>query len=152
MVSQNTKQKTHARTLPKHSPKFKHSPIGSIFTFLYSSPRDSIYCLLFSRNHRSPPREVVTAAKRIQLSVPDYLIEALKLNSSLHSRNNRFSKLNFLTPRYRLKTEGGSTFLVTAIEQWNMLGADLKKEITVKSFRRTLHQKLLKNQQFLPHF
>ena len=57
--------------------------------------------------------------KRIQLSVPDYLIEALKLNSSLHSRNNRFSKLNFLTPRYRLKTEEGSTFLVTAIEQWN---------------------------------
>ena len=90
--------------------------------------------------------------KRIQLSVPDYLIEALKLNSSLHSRNNRFSKLNFLTPRYRLKTEGGSTFLVTAIEQWNMLGADLKKEITVKSFRRALHQKFLINQQFLPHF
>ena len=54
-------------------------------------------------------------------------------SSSLHSRNNRFSKLNFLTPRYRLKTEGGSTFLVTAIEQWNMLGADLKKEVTVKS-------------------
>ena len=90
--------------------------------------------------------------KRIQLSVPDYLIEALKLSSSLHSRNNRFSKLNFLTPRYRLKTEGGSTFLVTAIEQWNMLGADLKKEITVKSFRRALHKKFLKNQQFLPHF
>ena len=90
--------------------------------------------------------------KRIQLFVPDYLIEALKLTSSLHSRNNRFSKLNFLTPRYRLKTEGGRTFLVTAIEQWNMLGADLKKEITVKSFRRALHQKFLKNQQFLPHF
>ena len=29
--------------------------------------------------------------KRIQLSVPDYPIEALKLNSSLHSRSNRFS-------------------------------------------------------------
>ena len=43
-------------------------------------------------------------------------------------------------------------FLVTAIEQWNMLGADLKKEITIKSFRRALHQKFLKNQQFLPHF
>jgi len=43
-------------------------------------------------------------------------------------------------------------FLVTAIEQWNMLGADLKKEITVKSFRRSLQQKFLKNQQFLPLF
>ena len=41
---------------------------------------------------------------------------------------------------------------ITAIEQWNMLGADLKKEVTVKSFRRALHQKFLINQQFLPHF
>ena len=52
----------------------------------------------------------------------------------------------------RLKTEGGSTFLVTAIEPWNLLGADVKKEVTVKSFRRALHQKFLINQQFLPHF
>ena len=125
----NIKKETQAPTLPLFN-KLKWLPF-------YTDTLISKCAILF---------------KRIQLSVPDYLIEALNFNSSLHSRNNRFSKLNFLTPRYRLKTEGGSTFLVTAIEQWNMLGADLKKEVTVKSFRRALHQKVLINQQFLPHF
>ena len=70
--------------------------------------------------------------KRIQLKVPGYLIEQLKLNSSVNSRNTRFSNLNylnFLTPKYTRKTEGGKTFTVTSIQEWNNLPAELKNAI-----------------------
>ena len=43
--------------------------------------------------------------KRIQLTVPEYLIESLRLNSSVHVRNTRFSKfkLNILDSTELLK-------------------------------------------------
>lgn len=59
--------------------------------------------------------------KSLQLSVPEYLIETLKLNKSLRSRNTRFYGLNFITPRYNRNTEGGRTFIVKAINKWNNL-------------------------------
>lgn len=90
--------------------------------------------------------------KRIQHMVPQYLLESLKLNSSLHGRTTRIAGLNFVTPRYIRKTEGGRTFTVTSIEKWNSLPVNIKKQATLKSFKRALRDKFLQEQQLLSHF
>ena len=75
--------------------------------------------------------------KRIQLVVPAHLMESLRFNSSVHSRNTRFSNCNFISPRYKSYnrvTEGGRSFVVTATQYWNSLPrGDLG--IFVTSFR-----------------
>ena len=54
--------------------------------------------------------------RRIQNNVPDYLINAWTLSSQIHSRENRYSNLNYICPKYNRVTEGGRTFNVTAVK------------------------------------
>ena len=59
--------------------------------------------------------------KRIHNESPGYLMNMLKLNSRVNNRVTRYSNLNFLCPKYKRETEGGRTFTVTTIKQWNQL-------------------------------
>ena len=89
--------------------------------------------------------------KRCHCSVPEYLMDTLKLNSSSHTRNTRFCDLNYVTPRYLRKSEGGRTFLVNAISLWNNLPPFLKKQSLVKSFKIALFSKYFNEQLCIKH-
>ena len=80
------------------------------------------------------------------------LIEQLKLNNSVNSRITRFCSLNFLTPRYKRKTEAGKTFTVTAIQDWNSLPVNIKKEANLKCFKNAMRRKYFNEQLALSHF
>ena len=62
----------------------------------------------------------------------------LKLNSSLNSRAARYSNLNFLCPKYKGETEGGRTFAVTTIKQWNQLPKTAREKESVALFNMKL--------------
>ena len=69
----------------------------------------------------------LTVLERILGRTPVYLKQMLKLNSDTHNRSTRFSNLNFNCPRYKNETEGGRTFTVRSIKEWNNLDRDLKE-------------------------
>ena len=60
------------------------------------------------------------AYKRINSESPGYLTNVLKLNSGVNDRVTRYSNLK-ICPKYNRETEGGRTFTVTTIKQWNQL-------------------------------
>ena len=68
------------------------------------------------------------------------LTSLLQLNSDVHSRNTRFSKLNHCT-------EEGRTFSVRSIKDWNNLEKALKNSKDKKSFKKTLINTLLERQK-----
>ena len=80
------------------------------------------------------------------------MIEQFKLNNSVNSRITRFSGLNFLTSRYKRKTEAGKTFTVTAIQDWNSLPVNIEKEANLKCFKNAMRPKYLNEQLALSHF
>lgn len=80
------------------------------------------------------------AYKRLYGNIPDYLKETLKTNSDVHTRVTRYSKINFICPHYNKITNGGRTFAIRTIKDWNNLGSDLKKIETIKKFKKTLFQ------------
>ena len=82
--------------------------------------------------------------RRIKNNVPDYLINTLTLNSQFHSRENRYSNLNYICPNYNRVTEGGRTFNVTAVKLWNSLSIDLKKNQIFTRLKMQCLRKLLK--------
>ena len=90
--------------------------------------------------------------KRINYCVPNYLNDSLRLLSSVHSRNTRFCKYNFLLPKFKRAREGGKTFLVSAIKLWNQLKPELKKSNTLKAFKDNVFKYYYKDQSCLAHF
>lgn len=87
------------------------------------------------------------AYKRVNGLTPYYLNLLLKTNADIHSRNNRFSNLNLLCPTFKKTTEGGRTFSVRTIKDWNALPTFLRKSINVKCFKRDLFKSILENQK-----
>ena len=75
-----------------------------------------------------------TAFKRIEGTAPDYITSILKTYSEIHNRPTRFANLNFHCPVFKKNTEGGQTFSVQTIRNWNELSMDVKKVRIVKSF------------------
>ena len=84
--------------------------------------------------------------KRILGKTPVYLKQMLKLNSDTHNRNTRFSNLNFNCPRYKNETEGGRTFTVRSIKEWNNLDKDLKELKNAKALKKRVINNLLSKQ------
>ena len=67
------------------------------------------------------------AFKRINGSeLPDYLSASLRKNSDVHSRNTRNCNVNLLCPLHRNISEGGRTFAVRTVKDWNNLPQSLK--------------------------
>ncbi len=53
--------------------------------------------------------------------IPEYLSTMLVRNSDIHTRNTRFNNMNMVCPKYTRETEGGRTFTVRTIKDWNSL-------------------------------
>ena len=67
----------------------------------------------------------------------------MKTNSQIHNRSTRFLNLNFHCPVFKKNTEGGQTFSLRTIRNWNKLSADVKKVKNVTSFKKKLYTNLI---------
>ena len=81
--------------------------------------------------------------KRILGKTPVYLKQMLQLNSDTDNRSTRFSNLNFNCPRYKNETEGGRTFNVRSIKEWNKLDKDLEEPKNAKPLKKKVINNLL---------
>ena len=87
------------------------------------------------------------AFKRINGSqLPDYLSVPLRKNSDVHSRNTRNCDVN-LCPLHRNISEGGRTFAVRTVKDWNNLPRSLKTRKSMKSFKAELWKIVLNSQK-----
>ena len=87
------------------------------------------------------------AYKRIHGTLPDYLNASLRKNSDAHSRITRNCNLNLLCPLYKNISEGGRTFAVRTVKDWNNLPRSLKTSKSLKSFKAELWKTLLNSQK-----
>ena len=67
----------------------------------------------------------------------------MKTNSQIHNRSTRFLNLNFHCPVFKKNTEGGQTFSLRTIRNWNKLSADVKKVKNVTSFKKKSYTNLI---------
>ena len=93
--------------------------------------------------------QATIAYKRINNESPDYLVNMLRLNSSVNSRVTRYCNLNFICPKYKRETEGGRTFVVTTIKQWNQLPKKVREKESAASFKHNM--KLLFKENYEKH-
>ena len=92
------------------------------------------------------------AFKRIESTTPDYINSIFKTNSDIHNRSTRFANLNFHCPVFKKNREGGRTFSVRTIRNWNELSKDVKKLKNVKSFKKKLYTNLIAKQKETGNF
>ena len=92
------------------------------------------------------------AHERINGTLPDYMNTSLKKNFDVHSRNTRNCNINLLCPPHRNNSEGGRTFSVRTIKDWNSLHRSLKMEKSVKSFTAKLWDSVLNTQRSMSSF
>ena len=86
--------------------------------------------------------------KRINGSqLPDYLSVSLSKNSDVHSRNTSNCNVNLLCPLHRNISEGGRTFAVRTVKDWNNLPRSLKTRRSLKSFKAELWKIVLNSQK-----
>ena len=103
------------------------------FAIYLRTTQDKMASSLHPRQVRETSKLIVcgvyylTVLERILGRTPVYLKQMLKLNSDTHNRSTRFSNLNFNCPHYKNETEGGRTFTVRSIKEWNNLDKDLKE-------------------------
>jgi len=91
-------------------------------------------------------------SKRLQDRVPSYLTNLLVLTSETLSWQTRYAKFNIACPRVKRNTEAGRTFTVTACREWNKLPLQIKKAESLKTFKNSLWNRILKDQEFLNNF
>ena len=88
------------------------------------------------------------AFKRINgCQLPDYLRASLRKNSGVDSRNTRNCNVNLLCPLHRNISEGGRTFAVRTVKDWNNLPRSLKTRRSLKSFKAELWKIVLNSQK-----
>jgi hypothetical protein len=81
--------------------------------------------------------------KRLNGLTPNYINSLLKTNSEVHSLNTRYSHLNFVCPNFNRTTEGGRTFSVRTIKDWNALPPAMKQSVHAKRFKTKLFNSIL---------
>ena len=84
--------------------------------------------------------------KRLNGSTPEYINDLLTKNSDIDNRTTRYCNLNLSCPRYKRCTEGGRTFTVRAIQEWNKLNFNFKRSLGMKHFKGSLYKSILQNQ------
>ena len=92
------------------------------------------------------------AYKRINGTLPQYLITSLRKHSDNHSRNTRNCNLNLLCPLHKNISEGGCTFAVRTIKDWNNLPRSFRTKESLKSFKTELLKVLLNSQKIKGSF
>ena len=58
--------------------------------------------------------------------MPSYLNNLLVRNSEIHNRATRHSNINLMCPKCKRKSEGGRTFTIRTIKDWNCINANVR--------------------------
>ena len=85
--------------------------------------------------------------KRLNGNTPKYLDILLNRNSDVHNWNTRFSNVNLVCPLFKKSTEGGRTFPVRTIRDWNNLDVKCKQIHSLMLFKRILLEHFLEYQE-----
>ena len=96
--------------------------------------------------------DVLQPLREYGVPAPDYINTILKTNSEIHNRSTRFANLNFHCPVFKKNTEGGRTFSVRTIRNWNELSMDVKKVKNVKRFKKKLYTNFIAKQKETGNF
>ena len=64
---------------------------------------------------------------------PSYLNSLLVRNSEIHNQATRESNINLMCPKYKRKTEGGRTFTIRTIKDWNCMNAHIRNNGSLAS-------------------
>jgi hypothetical protein len=87
------------------------------------------------------------AYKKVNGILPNYINASLRTNSDAHSRNTRYCNLNLLCPLYRNTSEGGRTFTVRTVKDWNKGSKSIRTKTSLKSFKTELLKSILNSQK-----
>ena len=74
---------------------------------------------------------------------PSYLNSQLVRNSGINNRATRQSNINLICPMYKRKTEGGRTFTIRTIKDWNCMNAHIRNNGSLASFKRNVFKSFL---------
>ena len=69
---------------------------------------------------------------------PSYLNSLLVGNSEFHNRATRYSNINLICPKYKRETEGGRTFTIRTIKDWNCMNANIRNNGSLASFKHSV--------------
>ena len=78
---------------------------------------------------------------------PIYLNSLLVRNSEIHNRATRHSNINLVCPKYKRKTEGGHTFTIRTIKDWNCMNANIRNNGSLASFKHNVFKSFLAEQK-----
>ena len=78
---------------------------------------------------------------------PTYLNSLLARNSEIHNRATRYSHINLICPKYKRETEGGRTFTIRTIKDWNCMDANIRKNGSLASFKHSVFKSFLAEQK-----
>ena len=67
--------------------------------------------------------------------MPSYLNNLLVRNSEIHNRATRHSNINRMCPKCKRKSEGGRTFTIRTIKDWNCMNANIRNNGSLASFK-----------------
>ncbi len=83
---------------------------------------------------------------------PEYLSNTLTRVSDISTRQSRHGSITLRCPKYSCKTEGGRTFAVTAVKEWNKLPINIRSSQNVKLFINNYVNYLKESYVGLDHF
>ena len=78
---------------------------------------------------------------------PIYLNSLLVRNWEIHNWATRHSNINLLCPKYEWKTEGGRTFTIRTIKDWNCMNANIRNNGSLASFKHNIFKSFLAEQK-----
>ena len=78
---------------------------------------------------------------------PIYLNSLLVRNSEIHKQATRHSNINLVCPKYKRKTEGGRTFTIRTIKDWNCMNANIRNNGSLASFKHNVFKSFLAEQK-----
>ena len=83
---------------------------------------------------------------------PEYLSYAFTRVSDISTRQSRHGNITLRCPKYLCKTEGGRTFEVAALKEWNKLPISIRASQSVKVFKKNYAIFLRESYAGLEHF
>ena len=79
--------------------------------------------------------------------MPSYLNNLLVRNSEIHNRATRHSNINLMCPKYKRKSEGGRTFTIRTLKDWNCMNANIRNNGSLASFKHNIFKSFLAEQK-----
>ena len=87
---------------------------------------------------------MLISGSTIILHKPSYLTDSLLVrNSEFHNRATRHSNINLMCPKYKQKTEGGRTFTIRTIKDWNCMNVHIRNNGSLSSFEHNVFESFL---------